>query len=139
MQTTMRTEYAIRALLELSSVDENTLLPLKMICKKGELPQKFLEHLFKSLKDAGIVTSRKGKNGGYKLKRKPSEITLYDIFKAVDYQIIENNCNKLKNKEYCIGKPCILSEIWKDIEKKEESIYNSITLKDIIDKNKERG
>jgi Rrf2 family protein len=86
-----RTDYAIRALLMLaqeahsagSSISADTL------ARRQTLPGKFLEAILRDLRRAGIVVSQRGPTGGYTLSRPAAQISLGDIFRAVDGPLAE--------------------------------------------------
>ncbi|MCL2065194.1 MAG: Rrf2 family transcriptional regulator [Candidatus Cloacimonetes bacterium] len=131
MQITTRTEYSVRALCELC-FSENP-ISLKVLSKEHKLPFKYLEHLFRDLKNSGIVYSVAGSKGGYRLKRPAEEITLLDILRAVDKDPTIHKCLQTKDAEYCLGESCRFHIIWKKINVYIEEYYEKITLAGIIE------
>jgi len=79
----MKTEYALRALSEISK-EKDKPVNRKIISKKHNVPIHFLEQILLALKKAGLVKSVKGPGGGYKLSKKSEDINLWDIYAAVD-------------------------------------------------------
>jgi Rrf2 family protein len=80
-----KTEYAAIAAVELARRDEGRdPVPIRAICAAEGVPSRFLVHILLQLKAAGIVTSTRGAAGGYRLARRPEEITLDDIRRAVE-------------------------------------------------------
>jgi Rrf2 family protein len=89
-----RTEYAIRALLTLAEQADAGQAPsvpvsVDTLASRQTLPGKFLEAILGDLRRAEIVVSRRGPNGGYALARSAAQITLGDIFRAVDGPLAE--------------------------------------------------
>jgi Rrf2 family protein len=82
MKVTARADYAVRATLELAQTDG----PLKgeVIATAQDIPLKYLENILGDLRMAGIVRSRRGANGGYRLARDPSTIAVADVVRAVE-------------------------------------------------------
>jgi Rrf2 family protein len=83
MRVSAKADYAIRAAVELAAAGEG---PTKgdRIAQAQEIPVNFLENILVDLRNAGIVASRRGADGGYWLARPAAEITLADIIRAVD-------------------------------------------------------
>lgn len=86
-----RTDYAIRALLALSSAQEAEAGPVSAdaLAAGQGLPRKFLESILLDLKRGGVVSSRRGSTGGYQLARPAAEITIGAIVRVVDGPLAE--------------------------------------------------
>ena len=76
--------YAIRALARLAVIRPDGYVRIQELCEGTDLPSHFLAKIFRDLVGAGLLTSAKGRGGGFALARRPSEIRLYDIVDAVD-------------------------------------------------------
>ena len=83
VRVSAKADYAIRAVIELAAAGDG---PVKgeRIAQAQEIPVKFLENILVDLRNAGIVRSRRGADGGYWLARPAAEITLADVIRAVD-------------------------------------------------------
>ena len=84
MRISSRTEYALRTVLELVLQRGNGPIRVADIAKKGRIPAKFLEQILLTLKNGGIVQSRRGVKGGYLLAKAPAEITLASIMSLTE-------------------------------------------------------
>ncbi len=86
-----RVDYAVRAMLMLAEADADELGPLSVdsLATRQELPRKFLEAIVADLRRSGLVVSRRGSLGGYVLGRGAREISVGDIFRAVDGPLAE--------------------------------------------------
>lgn len=86
-----RTEYAVRAMLILAEAAVSGAGPVSVdtLASRQRLPRKFLEAIAADLKAAGLVQSTRGARGGYGLARAPGEISLGDVFRAVDGPLAE--------------------------------------------------
>ena len=84
MKITRATEYACRALRYLNTRIDDRCYSIQEIAEAEEVPVQFLAKVMQSLTQAGIVRSTCGKSGGYRIRRDPSEITLADVFTAVE-------------------------------------------------------
>jgi Rrf2 family protein len=77
-------QYALRALYCLTSEYERGLVSATVIADRERVPRKFLETILRQARRAGLVDSRRGKNGGYYLALPPGSITVGSIIRAVD-------------------------------------------------------
>src|SRR5204863_451055 len=82
-----KADYAIRAAVELAASGDG---PVKgdRVAQAQEIPPNFLENIFGDLRNAGLVASRRGADGGYWLARPAEEISLADVIRAVDGPLI---------------------------------------------------
>ncbi len=83
MKLTKKAEYAIRAMIALGRTPDG-LRTIAAIAKEEKIPKKFLEQILLALKAADLVTSRAGPNGGYRLAKLPTEISLGQILQAIN-------------------------------------------------------
>jgi Rrf2 family protein len=83
VRVSAKADYAIRAALELAAAGEG---PVKgeRIAHAQEIPPNFLENILGDLRNAGLVASRRGAEGGYWLARPAEEISLADVIRAVE-------------------------------------------------------
>ena len=85
-----KTIYALAALQELGSVEEDAVLKIKDIALNANIPQNFLEQILLELKKQGLLSSIKGANGGYKLARSLNDITLKDVVLVLESDIFSD-------------------------------------------------
>jgi Rrf2 family protein len=128
MAVSTKTEYALRALLELTG-DGGGSLSAQAICARQNLPKKYVEHLLGAMKNAGIIESSQGSKGGYTLSRPSHKITLYDVMRAVDDSNHEMECGK--SGPYCRGESCRLGGLFDEIATRQRRLLNSYTLAEI--------
>jgi len=88
VQISAKSEYAVRALLELAA-REPALVKADTIVASQELPRKFVESILSELRRAGLVRSVRGADGGYGLARPASQITIGAVMRAVDGPLAE--------------------------------------------------
>ena len=82
MKVTAKADYAVRAVLELATVDDG-LVKGERIARSQSIPLKFLENILIDLRHAGIVYAQRGAEGGYRLARPAEEVTLGEVIRAV--------------------------------------------------------
>jgi Rrf2 family protein len=88
VEISAKTDYAVRALLELAARAPN-LVKIEVVISEQQLPRKFVEAILGELRRAGLVRSQRGAEGGYALARPPTDITLGQIIRAVDGPLAE--------------------------------------------------
>lgn len=126
MQISTRTEYALRALLEMIKQDSNP-ISAREICERQSLPRKYIERLLGNMKTAGLVDSTSGAKGGYVLAKKTNEITLLQVMQAVEDHSWEMSC--ISNPpEHCIGSNCGLHQVWTDVYQNMKTILTGYSL-----------
>ena len=82
-----RVDYGMKALMELTAVageDPARLVKADSLARDQEIPPKFLENILRSLRQAGIVASQRGADGGFRLDRPAEEVTVADVIRALD-------------------------------------------------------
>jgi Rrf2 family protein len=126
MQISTRTEYALRALLEMIKQD-NLPISAREICERQSLPRKYIERLLGNMKTAGLVDSLSGAKGGYVLAKKTEEITLLQVMQAVEDHSWEMSCVS-NPPEHCIGKNCGLHLVWDDLYSNMKTILEGYSL-----------
>ena len=84
MKLSRTVAYALQATLQLAEADSSTPIPCSRLAAKGEMPERFLLQVLRSLVTHGILRSTRGVDGGYTLIRSGNEISLLDIIEAID-------------------------------------------------------
>lgn len=79
-----KAKYAIKALVALADQQSQEPMRIADLAREERIPPKFLEMILLSLKNQGILQSRKGKGGGYRLARRPADIYLGQIVRMFD-------------------------------------------------------
>ncbi len=89
MDISAKTDYALRALLAVAEQADGQPVSVERLAERQELPRKFLEAILADLRRGGLVSSHRGPRGGYTLARDAREITVGDVFRAVDGPLAE--------------------------------------------------
>ena len=84
MRVSAKTDYAIRAALELAAAPDEKPVKGERIATAQAIPLRFLENILMQLRHAGLVDSRRGADGGYRLARPAADVTLADVIRAID-------------------------------------------------------
>ena len=84
MKISQRGLYALKALLHLAASHERGLVRIHTVAEAEQIPEKFLESILLALKNGRLVSSQRGREGGYRLRRPPEEIILGEIVRLID-------------------------------------------------------
>src|ERR687893_54586 len=84
MRVSAKTDYALRAAVELAAAAGDGPVKGERLAPSQSIPLRFLENILLQLRHAGLVESRRGADGGYRLARPAAEITLADVIRAID-------------------------------------------------------
>jgi Rrf2 family protein len=89
ISVTSKSRYAVVALAELARSRDSQPIPIAVIAERRGMPVQFLEQLFSTLRRAGLLESRRGVKGGYRLGRSAEEITVLEVVQALDGRVGE--------------------------------------------------
>ncbi|OLD41178.1 MAG: hypothetical protein AUI21_02525 [Nitrospirae bacterium 13_1_40CM_2_62_10] len=92
MKFSKKSEYALRALIELTVQYGQPHLQRHEIAKRQQIPIEFLEQILLTLKNAGLLGSRRGVTGGYSLIKPPQDITLGQVIRILDGPLAPIGC-----------------------------------------------
>ena len=137
MRLTTRTRYAIRALVELSKLSDDKALSLSISARRQRIKPKYLEQILFRLRQAGLISGKKGPGGGFFLARDPKTIRLKEVLDAVGETTAPLQCLLGKADKYCARvTPCPMQECWFELKKEMDSFFNKYTLYDMYSKTK---
>lgn len=128
-------QYAVMAMLDLAMHKKSQPISLQLVSQRQNIPLQYLEKLCAKLRQEGLIASHRGTNGGYILAKKPEEIDIYQILKAVDEEIHTTRC---KNGRFCTGSntPCLTHDLWEQLGRQVKSFLTSISLADLSERKK---
>lgn len=116
MWISRRTDQAARAVLTLALREEDELLTLDELAGQTAVPRSVLEQIMPILRAAGIVRATRGRYGGYRLNKAPSEITLETVVRLFQGPLAPIGCATRKNPEPCeMRDGCSMLDVWTDV------------------------
>lgn len=119
--------YAIRAMARLALVRPDGYVLLDELCEGSDLPRHFVAKIFQELVRKGLLTSAKGRGGGFALAKKPGKITLYDIVAVIDGVERLDQC--VVGMEKCNDQqPCPQHDQWVSIRQTLANFLRETTL-----------
>lgn len=127
-----KSEYGLRALVNLAKNQDKEPYSLAKIAKEEKISLAYLERLFASLKKAKIVSSSKGVKGGYILNRPINKISMKDIFTALEGSLAPYVCAGIGG--LCANKGCDCQSkiVWQKLDQGISKTLSDIKLSDLI-------
>ena len=129
MHISAKADYAVRAAIHLAS---SSVFPVtsESIATTQGIPAKFLEAILVQLKQGGLVRSRRGAHGGYWLSRPAAEITVADVYRAVEGPMALVRGERPENVVYA-GSAEPLREVWVAVRASLREVLENVTLADL--------
>ena len=130
------TDYAIVVLAEMSGMtdrsDGEAVASVQDLSDRTKVPAPTVSKILKRLACGGIAISERGKNGGYKLARKASEITLVDVIVAMEGPFALTDCAGTPTVSCCYAGSCAVEKNWVRINNAVKSALASISIADMV-------
>ncbi|GAA1361390.1 RrF2 family transcriptional regulator [Streptomyces beijiangensis] len=126
MHISAKADYATRALLELAC-EPSRPLTCEAIASSQQIPFRFLKSVVGELRKAGLVRSQRGCEGGYWLGRPADEVTLLDVARAVDGELITLRGETPAGLNYP-GPASGLPGVWRQVEAEVAAVLGGMTL-----------
>ena len=130
MKYTTKTEYGLVCMVYLARHAEASHITIRELAAKENYPLPYIEKILQELKQAKLVVSRQGNQGGYALARKPSEITLKEVIDALEGHTFEVFCAPEVREDivcthFCL---CGVKPVWRKTKQLLDQFYHSVTL-----------
>ncbi|MGB7439618.1 MAG: Rrf2 family transcriptional regulator [Coleofasciculaceae cyanobacterium] len=132
MELACKTEYALLALLELTThYNAGEPLQIKQIATVQGIPDRYLEQLLATLRRGGLIRSQRGAKGGYLLAREPWKISLLDVITC-----LEGKDSKVAKKDSTprTAECAVVTEIWQEVQARANDLLREYTLQDLSEK-----
>ena len=134
MKLSLRGEYTLRALLVLGQNYRQPVLRIQTISEQQNIPKRFLEQILNELKSAGVVESKRGVAGGYRLALPPERITLAKVIRHMEGALAPISCVSERFYEKCScpdEAKCGIRSVMKEVRDAIAKILENITVADL--------
>jgi Rrf2 family protein len=129
--------YALKALTHLAQAYDRGLVRIHEIAEEEEIPEKFLEGILVTLKNARILSSRRGREGGYRLRRPPGEIHIGEIVRIVDGPLAPfGDAVELAYRVKTEPRHAGLFDLFLDVRNAAAAILDHTSLADLVARNR---
>lgn len=139
MKLSVRAEYALRALLVLGQHYSEDVIRIQTISEAQNIPKKFLEQILNDMKSLGVVESRRGADGGYRLARPPADITLAEVIRHMAGALAPIRCASENFYERCTcpdESRCAIREVMKETRAAIVGIMEKVTVADLCERSR---
>jgi Rrf2 family protein len=138
MRLSTKGRYGVRALVDIALNSDGAPVLLKDIAKRQDISAQYLEHLVAPLIRAGILRSIRGAKGGIALAKPPEEIKLSRVIEVLEGSVAPVEC--VDNAALCArSDECVTRDVWSDIKAAIMGVLESLTLKDLMDRQKAKS
>ena len=128
--------YGLRALIDLAQYGEKEAVSIQSISARQQISDSYLEQLVRKLKKAGLVTSLRGAQGGYRLAKPAEEISVGDVLRALEGSIEAVSCQEGENPS-CVGKDlCVARYVWQKVNKCIQETVDSIMISQLVEESR---
>ena len=137
MKISNRGLYALKALTHLAESCDRGLVKIHDIAREEEIPEKFLEGILVTLKNARVVSSQRGREGGYRLRRPPAEITIGEVVRTVDGTLAPfGDAAELAHRVRTEPRHAGLFDLFLDVRNAASAILDHTSLLDLVGRNR---
>ena len=137
MKLSLKGEYALRAMLVLGLHYGQPVVSIQTISNQQNIPKRFLEQILNDLKSAGLLESRRGVSGGYRLARSPQHISLASIIRHLEGALAPVSCVSEKFYERCScpdESRCAIRSVMKEVREAVVRIVERVTVADLCER-----
>lgn len=135
MRLTTTIRFGVRALCDIAFDSGDTVTQARSISERQGIPARYLEQILRKLRKGGIVKTMRGPGGGYRLTRKPEDISVGDVIRAIDGRDIElvpcKGDGKSSGRACERYEGCMVSNVWTEGTRILIDYFNSISLADV--------
>jgi Rrf2 family protein len=129
MKVSKRVTYGIMAAVDLAINAKESPIQARAIARRQGIPVRFLEQVLHALKNADLVESHRGAQGGYLLSRKPSSLSIADILEALEGPIFHRSSVNQGPRDRSTARPeLLLADVWEQVQQAERKVLEGITV-----------
>ena len=121
-------KYGLVALMDICLYSGSEAVTLKSVSKRQNISERYLEQIFSILRKGGIITSKKGAQGGYFLARTAADITVGEILNILEGDLKIVSPSEERNDIECF----MQKNIWNNINRQIEEYFDSVTLEALV-------
>jgi len=132
MRVSAKSDYALRALIEMSGRVGGPAVSAEELGKLQDIPRNFLQAILADLRRAGVVLSQRGQSGGWRLARPASEVSVADVIRAVDGPLVSVYGLRPESVEYNErAEP--LQQVWIAARRSLRDVFEHVSIQQLAD------
>ena len=137
MKISHRGLYGLKALTHLAEAYDRGLVKIHEIAEEESIPEKFLEGILVTLKNARLVSSQRGREGGYRLRRPPAEILIGDVVRIIDGPLAPfGDAVELAHRVRTEPRHAGLFDLFLEVRNAAARILDHTSLADLVERNR---
>ncbi len=139
VKISVKATYGVLAALDLALNDGTSPVQAKAIARRQAIPLRFLEQVLNAMKNAGLVDSLRGAQGGYLLGKRPEEISLADIVEALDGTLSAPSGHRGtgRHSKGASRPDLLLADVWERVRQAELGVLNAVTLRELAERHQQ--
>ena len=140
MKLSLKGEYALRALIVLGLNYGGEVVRIQTISEQQNIPKRFLEQILNDLKSAGVVESKRGMAGGYRLSKPPEQISLALVIRHIEGPLAPVSCVSEKFYARCScpdERKCGIRSVMKDVREAIVKILEGVSVAELCERVKQ--
>jgi Rrf2 family protein len=130
MRMSAKAEYAVRAMVQLATLDDDVRVTTDDLASAQGIPPQFLVDILSDLRNDRLVRSHRGRDGGYELARPGTEISIADVLRCIDGPLASVRDIGLGDLPYS-GPTAALTDVWRALRGSMRSVLEETTLADV--------
>ena len=132
MRVSAKSDYALRALIEMASRSDGKAVSAEELGKRQEIPHGFLQAILADLRRAGIVVSQRGQAGGWRMARDAAEVSVADVIRAVDGPLVSVYGLRPEAVEYN-ETATVLQHVWIAARRSLRDVFEQVSIQQLAD------
>lgn len=132
MRVSAKADYALRALIEIATVEGGSPVSAERLGKAQDIPHGFLQAILADLRRADIVVSQRGQAGGWRFARAAASVSVADVIRAVDGPLV--SVYGLRPEAVAYGESAqVLQHVWIAARRSLRSVFEEVSIQDLAD------
>jgi Rrf2 family protein len=132
MRVTAKSDYALRALIEIARRDDGGPVSAEEIGRLQDIPHGFLQAILADLRRAGVLVAQRGQSGGWRMNRPADQVTVADVIRAVDGPLVSIYGLRPEAVEYNPA-AAVLQHVWIASRRSLRDVLESVTVQQLAD------
>ena len=133
MRVSAKSDYALRALIELAAREDGSPVSAEELGKRQEIPHGFLQAILADLRRAGVVMSQRGQSGGWRMARPADSVTVADVIRAVDGPLVSVYGLRPEAVSYNESAE-VLQHVWIAARSSLRDVFETVTIQALADR-----
>ena len=133
MRVSAKSDYALRALIEMAGRTDRKAVSAEELGRVQDIPHGFLQAILADLRRAGIVMSQRGQSGGWRMAREPEGVSVADVIRAVDGPLVSVYGLRPEAVEYNESAE-VLQHVWIAARRSLRDVFAPVSIRQLADR-----